>query len=421
MAFGACGSEEHSHEEGTTYTCPMHPQIVQNEPGTCPICGMDLVPQSAHGEQIDITEDLAFLLQPTNETVVSNIKTIAPEKKTIPSTLEMEGIITYDDRRIYSVPARVGGRIEKLSVKYNYQPVSKGQKLMELYSPELVTAQKELLYLVRSAPEDKTLIEAAKQKLLLLGASDAQIRHLIRTGEASYTFAIYSPYDGYVIGLNITAPSATPSTQSITAPASNGMNGMGGSTANTSMANGNNPNAISNELQLREGMYITTGQTLFRIVNPSQLWAEFNVPAGKVTAVAKGTPVQISFPQLPGEKMEAQVDFLQPFYEAGENFAKIRAYLPGSQKIARVGQLVSGKATYTDDASLWVPREAVMDIGTRHIAFIKQKGAFKPVEVTTGNTANGQVQIVSGLSTQDRIATNAQFMIDSESFVKIDE
>ena len=418
----ACQSEQaHEHGEATaetTYTCPMHPQIVQNEPGTCPVCHMDLVPTSVEGEAIEISDDLAFLLQPTNETVVANISTVKPEEKAVPATVEMEGIITYDARRIFSIPARVGGRIEKLFVKYNFQPIQKGQKLLEVYSPELVTAQKELLYLVQSAPEDKSLIEATKQKLRLLGATDAQLNRLLKTGEASYTFAIFSPYNGYVIGLNTTAPSATPSAVPVTASGAGGMGGsMGGGAATAAGATA--PAAGGSELPLREGMYVNAGQPLVRVVNPEQLWAEFNIPAGEVASIAKGAPLQITFPQLPGEKLTAQVDFLQPFYEAGENFAKVRAYIPGQQKLARVGQLVSATASYTTAPALWVPREAVLDIGTKSVAFRKENGAFKPVAVTVGTTAGDQVQIVEGLTQNDIIATNARFMVDSESFVKV--
>lgn len=421
VVFGACSEQEHEHPEGITYTCPMHPEVVRDEPGSCPVCGMDLVPQTVADAKTEVTDELAYLLQPTNETVISDVKTITPEMKAVPDSVEMEGLITYDERRIYAIPARVGGRIEKLFVKYNYQPIAKGQKLLEVYSPELVTAQKELLYLVKSAPEDKLLIEAAKQKLRLLGATDDQLNRIIRSGEASYTFAIYSPYDGYVIGLNTTAPSAIPSTTPVTAANAGGMGGMGG-TSSPSVANaGTATPAPGSALQLREGMYISTGQPLLRVVNPNQLWAEFNIPAGQATAIAKGTPVQISFPQLPGEQLEAQVDFLQPFYEAGENFAKIRAYLPGQQKIARVGQLVSGIATYTTAAALWVPREAVLDAGTRSVVFQYANGVFKPTAVTIGNTSGKQVQVLEGLTPDTRIAANAQFMIDSESFVRINE
>lgn len=419
-----CGHTEEDHrDEATTYTCPMHPQIVRDEPGSCPICGMDLVPQAAAGDSIVIGEDLEFLLRPTNESVVASIATTQPKMKTVEAGVKMEGIITYDPRQIYSIAARAGGRIEQLYVKYNYQPISKGQKLMEIYSPELVTAQKELLYLLQAAPDDKQLIEGAKQRLLLLGARQEQINRIIRTGEASYTFAIYSPYNGYALGLNTTPPGVAVGTMPArrTSSAGGGMAGMGSSSADgtsSSASGGVNANA-GEEIQLREGMYVGAGQSLLRVVNPNQLWAEFNVPAGQISAIAKGAPVFITFPQLPQDSIQAKVDFFQPFYDAGENYAKVRVYLPGQQKAAMVGQLVSGRASYTTPSSLWIPKEAILDLGTRSIAFIKIGRAFKPVAVTTGLTEKGEIQVLDGLQQNDIVAINAQFMVDSESFIRL--
>jgi len=417
VSLNACNREEGAHaaEDHTTYTCPMHPEIVRDAPGSCPVCGMDLVPVSQSGDSSEavITEDLAFLLQPANNSVISSVATTRPEQKSVQAAVEMEGIITYDPRSVYTIPARVSGRIEQLYIKYNFQPVSKGQKLLEIYSPDLITAQKELLYLVQSAPEDMQLIEASKQKLRLIGATDAQISRLLRSGEASYTFAIYSPYDGYAIGLNSPAPATTPGTSQL--PPSGGMNSMGG-------GSGSNPTAATapdQNIQLREGMYVSAGQPLLQVVNPRQLWAEFNIPAGQVNAIAKGTAVAITFPQLPDEKLEAKVDFLQPFYQAGENFAKVRVYLPGNQKAAMVGQLVSAKANYKTAPALWVPKAAVLDIGTRSVAFRKVKDVFEPVAVTIGTTEGDETQIVEGLQQEDIIAANAQFLVDSESFIKL--
>jgi membrane fusion protein, copper/silver efflux system len=425
LTAAGCSQRDHEHAAGETqYTCPMHPQIVQQGPGTCPICKMDLVPQSGHSEGPAITEDLTFLLKPTTSTVVADIATTRPEQKSVPDTLRLDGIITYDPRQVYSVPARIGGRIERLYVQYNFQPVRKGQKLLELYSPELITAQQELLYLVQSAPEDQQLQAAAKQKLRLLGATPAQINSLIRTGKASYSFAIYSPHDGYVIGLNTAPPGATPSAAPAAAPAAGGgMAGMGGSSAGAApaVAAGFVPVAEGADIPLREGMYVSAGQPLVRVVNPRQLWAEFNVAANEAQRLSPGTPLQISFPQLPGEQLRAKVSFLQPYYRQGENFATVRAYLPGNQKGVLVGQLVSARASYATGSTLWVPREAVLDLGTRAVAFRKSDGVFEPVPVTRGVTAGGQTQIVSGLQPGEVIAANAQFLVDSESFIKVNK
>ena len=421
ILVAACKGENH-HAEGTTeYTCPMHPQIVQHEPGTCPVCGMDLVSKSGHREGVAITEDLAFLLKPTNSAVVASIATTQPEQKAVEATIKMDGIITYDPRGIFTVPARVGGRIEKLYVKYNFQPIRKGQKLMEIYSPDLITAQKELLYLVRTAPDDQQLIQAARQKLQYLGATEEQINRLIRSGEESYTFALYSPYDGYVIDLNATAPAATAGISASPAASSGGgMEAMGGGSATTTaMPTAASSSPAGQAIQLREGMYVTLGQPLLRVVNATQLWAELNVPAGEVSSLAKGSPVVITFPQLPGQKLEAKVDFLQPFFDEGENFAKVRVYLLSDQQQTVVGQLVTAEASFKTDTHLWVPKAAVLDIGTKAVAFKKVNGVFEPAAVSTGLNAGKAIQITSGLSQTDVVAANAQFLVDSESFIKI--
>jgi membrane fusion protein, copper/silver efflux system len=174
-------------------------------------------------------------------------------------------------------------------------------------------------------------------------------------------------------------------------------------------------------IQLREGMYIRTGQPLLKIVDPNQLWAEFNISAGEVNSLAKGAPIQITFPQLPSENLTAKIDFIQPFFEAGENFAKVRVYLPGQQRLAMAGQLVSGKASYRTESTLWVPKAAVVDIGTRSVAFKKTGKVFEPIAVVTGIVKGNEIQIMEGLQRNDKIAANAQFMVDSESFINLNK
>src|SRR3546814_2327280 len=150
----SCNTEKaeqgNAHAHPAAYTCPMHPQIVQEGPGSCPICGMDLVPVQGGGDCTAVSEDLHYLLQPTSSTIIAGIRTVMPVQKEMEVQAEASGLIVYDTRRSYTIPIRFGGRIEKLYVNYNFEPVRKGQKILKIYSPEIVTAQKELLYLLES-------------------------------------------------------------------------------------------------------------------------------------------------------------------------------------------------------------------------------------------------------------------------------
>ncbi|MBN8864692.1 MAG: efflux RND transporter periplasmic adaptor subunit, partial [Sphingobacteriales bacterium] len=168
-----CGMDlvkmEHTEDEAAdvVYTCPMHPEIIRNKPGACPICGMALVKKETGNQKLGDAE-LAYLLKPANEFVLSSIPVTSIEKRGEQIEIEALGNITYDTRQAGSISARVSGRIEKLYVRYRYQRVTKGQHILDIYSPELLTAQQNLLFLLKNDAANITFIEAAKEKLLLL-------------------------------------------------------------------------------------------------------------------------------------------------------------------------------------------------------------------------------------------------------------
>src|SRR5690606_24751315 len=192
------GKDVHAeHKDSAQYTCPMHPQIVKDKSGKCPICGMDLVPKSATNE-MTIDSSIASLAKPVNTQVVSTIPAISPETGTRIFSVEVKGQITYDTRNQTSVSSRVSGRIEKLYIKYNYQPVRKGQVIMEIYSPDLAAAQRELLYIARSG-NDENMLSRAKQRLSLLGMQPAQIDQVLKTGKVLYRVPVYSTASGYIL------------------------------------------------------------------------------------------------------------------------------------------------------------------------------------------------------------------------------
>jgi Cu(I)/Ag(I) efflux system membrane fusion protein len=205
LFFASCKSKSDNHagHEMRTdtshnvqkYHCPMHPEVVSDTPGVCPKCEMDLELISAVSEP----DTLSLLTQPTNQTVLSSLKAIKPVFNKGATRIEAVGYLTYDPNLAKSISARVSGRIEKLHAKYNFQRVSKGQLLLELYSPELQTAQSEYLLIFKStSPDEKNILDALYNKLINLGMTDAAIKKIETTGKINATIPIYSPYSGHI-------------------------------------------------------------------------------------------------------------------------------------------------------------------------------------------------------------------------------
>jgi hypothetical protein len=372
---------------------------------------MDLVRKAREGEEVKITEDLVQSTKSPNEVVIASVKTVKAEHRALPVALTVQGIVTYDTRYTYTIPARVGGRLEKVYIKYAFQPVHKGQKIAEIYSPELLAAQRELLYLVKNDASNTLLIESAKSKLYLLGATQQQVDNLVRQEKISNTFTIYSPYDGYVIGES-NVPATTPATSQ---SASGG--GMGDAMGGIPVASGSNAAAgVTSSSILREGTYVSTGATLFRVVNTSALRIELDLPIQDTDLVKKGDAIELDLGNTGTQK--ATIDFVQPFFNQQENFIKARVYLKNTS--LPIGQFVKATVFIKAKEALWLPKESVQDLGLQKIVFIKDRGVFKPQPVTTGVIADNFV-MVKGISSADEIAANAQYLVDSESFIKTND
>ena len=408
FAFGACTSNQTAHEHADTYICPMHPTVVSDKPSTCPVCGMDLVRKARPGEEVKMTEELNKLIKSPNETVIASIKTIRPEFKTMHIELTLQGVVSYDERHTANISARVGGRLEKVFLKYEYQPVSKGQKVAEIYSAELVNAQRELLYLLKADARNADLIEAAKNKLTLLGASEAQIETILQQKEVVYTFPVFSQVSGYVVVETTSAPAVPTSSGMATPSASDGM-GMGGGSSAVNNASTIAP--TSSASLIREGNYVSTGQTLFKIVSTNSFWLEFRLMAQHSDHIKVGDQMKTN------DGRPLRVDFIEPFSEGGEDFVRIRSYMKGEGLL--IGQLVEAIIRKESEESLWLPTDAVTDLGVEEIVFVKERGQFRARKVDTGMITNGFVEIKKGLASGDEVATNAQYLVDSESFVKI--
>lgn len=395
-----CGMElvkmEHPDHETTAvvYTCPMHPEIIRDKPGTCPICGMDLVKKETGNQKLGDAE-LTSLLKPANEFVVSSIPVTTIEKKGEQIEIEALGNITYDTRQAGSISARVSGRIEKLYVRYRYQKITKGQHILDIYSPELLTAQQNLLFLLKNDAANTTFIEAAKEKLQLLGMSNAQLQQVVKAGRPSLTIAVYSEYSGHIHE----AATAT------------NMNTPAGLMKDISL--------ITEELSLKEGMYMQKGQSIFTVFNPARAWAVLNIYGDNQSLIKTGNTVRIVPETAPDKDFRARIDFIEPFYRKESKTLTARVYFDNTSLRIPIGSQVRATVFGNSKEAYWLPKEAVLSLGMDKVVFRKAGNGFEAARVSTGIIHQKHIQVLTGLTDTDSVAVNAQYLMDSESFIKI--
>jgi Cu(I)/Ag(I) efflux system membrane fusion protein len=376
------------------YTCPMHPQILEDHPGSCPICGMTLVKKSGQASE-GAGISLNTVLRPVNSSVLSNINAIVPEQKEVPAKISAEGYLDFDSRTFNNIASRFSGRIEKLYIKYAFQEIHRGQRIFDIYSPDMVTAQQDLIFLTKNSPAETGLISSAKQKLLLLGMTSAQVEQAVKTGKPFYSLAVYSPYEGHVHDV--------PHSQ------------MSGATDTKT------PSDFANNLPLpiKEGMYVEKGQTLFNVVNPHQLWAIIKIERTAMDGLKINQPVKITLPDLPGKILYGKVNFIEPTLQNGDKTTGIRVYLDNMDHELKVGSLVKAEIQTGKIHGLWIPRSALVDLGRVQIVWLKRGSAYQAHRVNTGFISGNEIQITKGLSITDSLASNGQYLTDSESFTKI--
>lgn len=426
LITGCSSKDDHPKHDTSRHTCPMHPQIVSDEPGICPICKMDLVPVASHGK-INANDSLKYLVKPTDQLVQSQIATVKPQSGNRFGEDVMKGVINYNTNNWNSISSKVSGRIERLYVKYNYQPVSKGQKIMDIYSPELANAQQELLFLKEN--NEPILMESARRKLQLLGMNSQQIRAVLRSGKVDYTTSVYSKYTGYIsegaVNADFGSASSSPGSTMITGkntPTDGSGMGEGGPMGGSSTPSSSSAPAINSisALSIREGQYVTAGQKMFDLINATSVWAEFYLRPEQLGKISRGTELHVSATEDPSLSVRTKVSLIQPYYNEANSFTVARAVINNAGKVWRVGQLVNVNITSKGVHGTWVPRKAVLQMGGRYVLFVKEQGGYKPVYVNVSTRMGDWVDIGKSLSSKTEIAANAWFMVDSESFVKPD-
>ena len=391
--FFAKKSDNHSEMEhqNEVYTCSMHPEIIRDEPGNCPICGMTLVKKVTDNNSID-DSSIDNLIKPTDNFIVGKYQTTTAIDTTISSEINLPGIVAYDPNSSVNIAARMSGRIERMYVNYKYQKVNKGQKLFDLYSPELLTEQQNFIYMVSNDVENPSIIDASRQKLLLYGMTQNQINALSNSKKVNPQITIYSPDSGIIDGTGTMVNTTNPVMQS----ASN----------NTAT------------LDVKEGSYIKKGEVIFKLLNTDKVWGIFNVIQGYNSLIKANQSIRITSELDKNEFMDAKINFVETQLNATDKTNRIRVYLNNNKLKLPVGLRLQGVVKTNAIKGIWIQKQSMVSIGNKKIVFLKMDNGFRATSIKTGIEIVDFIQIMEGISVKDTIAKNAQYLIDSESFIK---
>ncbi|SFE85042.1 membrane fusion protein, Cu(I)/Ag(I) efflux system [Chitinophaga sp. CF118] len=375
LLLAACkdaGKKQEADEKKQTYTCPMHPQIVQNKPGTCPICGMDLVPFDKNNKESSLTLG-------ETQIALGNITTMVIGSDTLSNFKQLNGRLVTDPEKSAVISSRVPGRIEMLYIKETGVKVNKGQPLYKIYSEQLASLQQEYLMAaaqIKQFPDDarfQQIEKAARQKLVLYDQSDAEISRLVQSQKVN-------PYVIY------------PATVS----------------------------GVVSELIVSEGQYVGEGSAVMRLEGYNQLWVEADLYPAEASAVHVGQSVKVIIAGWENEPQTMTVQFINPSLQSGSQLMQVRGSIsnpdnrwqPGLQ--ANIFLPVKSKGDV-----LSLPVNAVIRDGKgAHVWIGKARGKFEPRMVKTGMENFDVVEITDGLEAGDTVVVTGAYLLYSEYILK---
>ena len=394
------------------WTCPMHPSVRMKDPGTCPICGMELTPvmkDTGHESQgaphetgmpdgedhsghvmEGASPDAAggapkteFTVSPERQQLIG-VKTTPVTMRSLDRTVRTVGIVVLDETKVERVHTRFSGWVDKLYVNYTFEHVHKGQPLFSIYSPELVSTQEEYLIALRSKealsgsgyPEisggSDALLEAAERRLRLWDVSQGQIDELARTGKVKENLVVYSPVSGHVLEKSVF------------------------------------PNS-----------YVEPGTVLYTIADHSSVWVEADVYENEVPLVKIGDEATMTLASLPGREFTGKVTFISPHLDMKTRTAKARLEFPNPDLSLLPEMYADVVIDVPVGEMLAVPDSAVLRTGTSDIVFVSKGGGRMEIRaVKLGAKAGGYYEVLDGISDGELVVSGARFLIDSESKIQ---
>jgi Cu(I)/Ag(I) efflux system membrane fusion protein len=346
---------------------PMVPNQKFDKPGKSPFMDMMLEPKYAN-ESSDGEEGGVAISSQTAQNLGIRLEKVST--KSFGESFSAVGRIEPDERRFYAVQTRIPGFVERLYVRAVGDPVSKGQKVAEIYAPDLLAAQQEYLALLgfNSVDSDNSLKQASRNRLKLLGMTEGEINAITKTGKSSPRFGVYAPSSGIVT-----------------------------------------------ELGVREGGQLMAGSSLVQISDLSQVWMIAEVPERDAVRLKPGMTADVKLQSLPGEVFKGKVGYLYPMLSDTSRTLQVRVELPNKDKHLRPGMYANVEFTGQTHEALSVPTESIIATGKRKVVIVKEANGYRPVEISTGQERERYTEILTGLNKDEEVVVSGQFLIDSEA------
>src|SRR5579862_7574114 len=379
LVLTGCGGSQNnpqnatSSKEQTLFTCGMHPQVVQAQPGNCPICGMKLTPIRKQEGAATALQSTALSVDPVT-TQTMGIRTAVVTRGPLRRTIRTVGTIDYNETTLADVTTKFKGWVEKLYVDSTGQQVHRGEPLFEIYSPELYSAQREYLLALEQATNGSggaALKTSALTKLKFFDISDEQIAELDRNGQPHKALRILAPQDGFVVDKTVV-----------------------------------------------EGQMLDPGMKLYRLADLGLVWVQAQIYEQDLVYVKLGQEATVTLSYLPDREFRGRVTYIYPNVDEKTRTARVRMEFHNPGYFLKPGMFATVKVvSELDPSALLVPDMAVLRSGEKNTVFVAlEQGKFNPRNVILGLQAeNDTYQVLSGLKEGERIVTSGQFMLDSES------
>ena len=375
--------------QSKVYTCPMHPQIIQDHAGQCPICGMDLVLKSQSGDEHN-DHDISNLnlnevkLSPSQQ-ILANVQTEIVKYKQFSGAMDFNGYIKINEKNNSHISTPVMGKIVKMYVNFEGQSVRAGQPVFELYSPDLVSTQKEFILaldnydrIIKSGNEfataqAKSLVDAARYRLSQWEMTSSQLGEIEITREIMQTIKVYSRYSGVII-----------------------------------------------KKYAQEGHWPMAGEIIYDVANLSTVWVMANIYESDVPYIKTGQNVEITSGSYPDEIFNARINFVDPIFDSQSRTLQVRIDVSNKGGRLKPDMFVKVRINTFFAQNLAVPKNSVIRMGDKDLVYVeKEKGVYIPRTVKLGHEQEGYYEIISGLMEGEKIVSSGGFLIDSEAQIQL--